>query len=61
MSRDTELAQLARDFDRNPVMQRLNQKIIREVAREMEITVAEVRELIAEPAPSAGKGLNYAG
>ena len=61
MRRNTELAQLAMDFDRNPAMQKLNRKIIREVAREMEITVAEVRELIGEPAPSTGKGLNHAG
>ena len=61
MSRDTELEELARDFDKDPAMQSLYHKIFSEVAVEMGITVTEVRELIGEAGPSAGKGLGHVG
>jgi len=61
MSRDTELEELARGFDKDPAMQQLYRKIFTEVAAERGITVGEVRELIGEADPSAGKGLGYAG
>jgi hypothetical protein len=61
MSRDTELEELAKDFDKDPAMQRLYRKIFTKVAAEMGITVGEVRELVGEAGPSAGKGLGHVG
>ena len=61
MSRDTEIEELARDFDKNPALKSMLQGIKEDVALEMGISMAELNEILGETAMGAGKGPSHAG